>query len=348
MNTPTDFAADVGIIGAGPCGLFQAFELGLHGLRSMIFDTQPAAGGQCSELYPNKPIYDIPACPSILAKDLIGNLKQQLRPFSPKWKFNTTVTEIEKTDNPSGFCIGTSSGGTFLVKFVVIATGAGAMRPVRLKVPGIDQLEGESLFYRVEDIAMHRDKAIAVLGGGDAAFDWANALSEISAEVVLIHRSNRFRAMQRSVDKYMRRCQEQKALFLAGQVIDFSTNQNKTLSHLRVKCADQVARSIAVDQVLVCFGMSPSIQNLLHWGMKLHNHKIEVSTDTFESSIEGIFAIGDSNYYPGKRNLILSGFHEAALAAFAIKRREQQGKRVMLEYTTTSPRILERLGVSGD
>lgn len=347
MKAPAEFTADVGIIGAGPCGLFQAFELGLHGLRSMIFDTQPRAGGQCTELYPHKPIYDIPACPSILAKDLIGNLEQQLRPFSPTWKFNTTVSGLEKSDRPPGFCISTNSGETFLVKFAVIATGAGAMRPVRLKVPGIDQLEGTSLFYRAGDIATHRNKSIAILGGGDAAFDWANTLSEIAREVVLIHRSDRFRAMQRSVDDYMRRCGEQKALFLTGQVIDFSTKQDNTLSHLRVKCTDQVIRSIAVDQVLVCFGMSPSTQNLLDWGLKLHNHKIEVSTDTFESSIEGIFAVGDSNYYPGKRNLILSGFHEAALAAFAIKRKEQQGRRVILEYTTTSPRILERLGVSG-
>ncbi|SHE97088.1 thioredoxin reductase (NADPH) [Microbulbifer donghaiensis] len=348
MNVQTEFNADVGIIGAGPSGLFQVFELGIHGLTSMVFEARPNTGGQCIELYADKPIYDIPACPGISARDLIGNLEKQVQPFSPIWKFNQTVTEIEKTENPSGFRIGTSGGETYRVKYIVIATGAGTMRPVPLKIPGIDQFENRSLFYRVENIDTHRNKSIAILGGGDAALDWALELSKIAGEVVLIHRSSRFRAMQKSVDDYMQLCRDQRARFIQGQVIDFSTDQNQNLSHLKIRSADQVVRTLAIDQLLVCFGMSPSLQNLLDWGIKLHNHKIEVNTDSFESSTEGIYAIGDSNYYLGKRNLILSGFHEAALAAFAIKQKEQQGRKVMLEYTTTSPRILERLGISAN
>lgn len=344
-NSINSYDADVGIIGAGPCGLFQVFELGIHGLSAIVFDAQESIGGQCTELYPNKPIYDIPGLPEIDAAQLIKNLSKQIAPFTPKMVLHHEVTNINKNEANQGFIITTAQDTTYHVKYVVIATGAGAMLPVHLKVSGIDQFENQSLFYRVSDPAIHNGKSIAILGGGDAAFDWALTLQKTAAEVILIHRSNRFRAVQHSVDRFMKLCANHEALFLQGQVTGFEQDKTNLLSAIKVSCADQVVRKVAIDHVLVFFGMAPNITQFKSWGLALEKLQIKVPTHSFETSIEGIYAIGDCNIYPGKKKLILSGFHEAALAAFAIKQRMQPDKKVHLEYTTTSSNILKRLGL---
>lgn len=338
------FNADVGIIGAGPCGLFQVFELGLQGLTSIVFDAQSRSGGQCIELYPNKPIYDIPGLPRVSAAQLIENLEAQIAPFAPTMVLEHEITGIARNQQMQGFDLTTASG-VYTVRYVVIATGAGAMTPVQLKVAGIEKFEQQSLFYRVTDPALHRGKKVVVLGGGDAALDWALELQPLAEEVILIHRSSRFRAAADTVNRYSALCDSGAAQMLQGQVTGYLENSAGDLEGLKVQCADNVVRRVMADHVLVFFGMSPSILALQGWGLEMERFQIKVRPDTFETSIEGIFAIGDCNYYPGKRKLILCGFHEAALAAFAISQYTRPDSKIQLEYTTTSPTLLKRLGV---
>lgn len=340
-----DFIADVGIIGAGPCGLFQVFELGLHGLSALVFDAQPRTGGQCSELYPNKPIYDIPGLPRISASQLVANLEAQMAPFEPRLALGQEVVSITRREGDNGFNLLTGEGTVHAVRFVVIASGGGAMTPVRLNIPDIDQFEGRSLFYHVADPARHQQRKIAVLGGGDAALDWALALQQIAEEMILIHRSSRFRAVKTSVSQYTELVDRGKAQLLQGQVTGYDQNERGALNAIKVQCSDGVVRRVAVDHVLVFFGMSPDILSLRNWGLEMERFQVKVRPDTFETSLQGIFAIGDCNHYPGKRKLILSGFHEAALTAFAISDRARPGHKTALEYTTTSPTLLKRLGV---
>ncbi|RLQ20689.1 NAD(P)/FAD-dependent oxidoreductase [Seongchinamella sediminis] len=339
-------SADVGVIGAGPCGLFQVFELGLQGLSALVFDAQNRSGGQCRQLYPGKPIYDIPGIPEISAEQLIANLEQQISPFEPQLVLGHEVVNIERQPENSGFHLTTADGRCYAVRFIVIASGAGAMTPVPLRVAGMERFLGRSLFYHVEDPEQHRDRVIAVLGGGDAALDWALALQPVAAEIILIHRSGRLRAAADSQRRYTALCENSSAQQMQGQVSGYEQNAAGELSALKVQCADGVVRRVAVDQVLVFFGMSPDILSLRDWQLDMERFQVKVGTDTFETSSEGIFAIGDCNHYPGKRKLILSGFHEAALAAFAISERMQDGKPVPMEYTTTSPTLQKRLGVT--
>ncbi len=338
------FDADVAIIGAGPCGLFQVFELGIHGLSAIVFDSQTQLGGQCSQLYPHKPIYDIPALPAVNAEELIANLIKQIEPFEYQLALGQEVDSIDELADKSGFELTTSSNKSYRVQRVIIATGAGSMNPVRLKIAGVDSYENKSLFYSVADKSAYQDKSVAILGGGDSALDWALELQSIAAEVILIHRSQRFRAAQHSVNQFMALCEEHQAQFLQGQVVEIDGDESGTIRALKVACADQVVRRVAVNQVLVCFGMVPDPKVAHKWGLETEKHQVTVSTATFETSRPGIFAIGDCNYYPGKKKLILSGFHEAALAAFAIKEQLTPGKKIHLEYTTTSTSILRRLG----
>ncbi len=326
--------------------MFQVFELGIHGLSSIVIEAQEKIGGQCTELFPHKPIYDIPGLPNVTATQLVANLQEQIKSFAPKIVLAQEVTEIVKHQSLPGFEIITDTGQSYNVKYIVIATGAGAMTPVRLKVTGIEEFEDRSLFYSVKEPAIHQGKTVAILGGGDAAFDWAIELQKVADEIILIHRSNHFKAVNTSVNRYMSLCENYQAQFLQGQVTGYETKPGDLLAYLKVTCADRVVRRVAVDHVLVFFGLSPKIRQLQSWGLEMERFDVKVPTDTFESSTEGIFAIGDCNYYPGKKKLILSGFHEAALTAFAIKEKEQPDKKIHLEYTTTSPRILERLGVS--
>ncbi len=335
--------ADAVIIGAGPCGLFQVFELGLLDIRAHIIDALPAPGGQCTELYPDKPIYDIPALPVCGAQELIDRLMEQIKPFSPTFHLGQQVTTLTPQEDGS-FYLKTSAGEEFITRSVIIAGGVGAFEPVRLKVPGVDRFEGESLFYSIKDPSRHHGKELVVLGGGDSALDWALSLYEPAESLLLVHRSEKFRAAPASVARMHALCEDYQMQSMVGNVTGLREEDGR-LTGVDVTGGDGVLRRVDCDHLLVFFGLSPKLGPIAEWGLELNKNQIIVDTERFETSVPGIHAVGDINWYPGKKKLILSGFHEAALAAFAIKSRLNPGKKVHLQYTTTSPVMHKRLGV---
>ncbi|HUS23368.1 MAG TPA: NAD(P)/FAD-dependent oxidoreductase [Candidatus Binatia bacterium] len=330
------------IIGAGPCGLFQVFELGLLGIKAHLVDALPKAGGQCSELYPEKPIYDIPAYPIIGAQELVEKLMQQIHPFGPTFHFGQQVTELRAEGD--AFQVATSAGTRFTARSVVIAAGVGAFQPVLLRLDGLDRFHDSQIFYRVRDAAQHAGKHIVVLGGGDSALDWALALLDKAASMTLIHRSDKFRAQTASVEKMHAFAAQGRLKFLTGHVHGY-TEESGQLAGLKLKDNAGAEHVVPAQHVLVFYGLSPKLGPIAEWGLNLNKHTLVVDTEKFESSVPGIHAVGDINTYPGKKKLILSGFHEAALAAFAIKQRLNPGEKVHLQYTTTSPLMHQRLGV---
>lgn len=339
-------STDVVIIGAGPVGLFQIFELGLQGLKAVVIDSLPEVGGQCSELYPDKPIYDIPALPQVSARKMVDNLWRQAMPFEASYLLSERVELIDKYSD-SDFTVFTSKGSVVKCKAVIIAAGNGAFSPVKLKVTNIEQFEDKQLFYRIADMESFRDKSVVVLGGGDAALDWALSLQKIAQSVLLIHRSTNFRAATSSVNKMHALCDELQMQFLCGQVTGFEQEGDR-LSAIQVSSKDGITRKVTLDKLAVFFGMSPKLGPIEHWQLAMHQNQIKVDTQAFQTSVAGIYAVGDINYYPGKRKLILSGFHEAALAAFAIAESLSDKDRVPTLYTTTSPIVHQRMGVNVD
>jgi len=334
---------DVVIVGAGPCGLFQVFELGLLDLKAHVIDALPKAGGQCTELYPDKPIYDIPAYPVIGAQELIDRLMKQIAPFHPTFHLGEQVAEVTPVDGPA-FRLRTSAGTEFHTRAVIIAGGVGAFQPVQLKLDGIEKFEDRQLFYRVKDPAQHHGKHLVVLGGGDSALDWTLALADKAASMTLIHRSDKFRAQDASVGKARALEAAGKLKILAGHVHGYEQADGKVGS-LKVKTVTAGDVTVPVDHILAFYGLSPKLGPIAEWGLNLNKHQIIVDTEKFETSTPGIYAVGDINSYPGKKKLILSGFHEAALAAFAIKHRLFPNEKIHLQYTTTSPAMHQRLGV---
>ena len=334
---------DVVIVGAGPCGLFQVFELGLLDLKAHVIDALPKAGGQCTELYPDKPIYDIPAYPVIGAQELVDNLMKQIAPFHPTFHLGQQVSEVTPVDG-QGFRVRTSAGTEFQARTVIIAGGVGAFQPVLLKLDGIEKFENTQLFYRVKEPAQHHGKHLVVLGGGDSALDWTLALADKAASMTLIHRSDKFRAQDASVGKARALEAAGKLRILAGHVHAYEQADGK-ISALKVKTVAAGDVSVPVDHILAFYGLSPKLGPIAEWGLNLNKHQIVVDTEKFETSTPGIYAVGDINSYPGKKKLILSGFHEAALAAFAIKHRLFPNEKIHLQYTTTSPAMHKRLGV---
>ena len=335
--------ADVVIIGAGPCGLFQVFELGLLDIQAHLIESLPKVGGQCTELYPDKPIYDIPALPVCGAQELVDRLLEQIKPFNPVFHLGQEVVEVNKlADNM--FHVTTSKQKRFKTKAVIIAGGVGSFQPVRLKVAGIAEFENKSLHYQVRNPEDFSGKDLVILGGGDSALDWALNLYDKANSVLLIHRSENFRAAPASVNKMRELCDNWEMQFMVGTVTGFNT-QDDQLHELEVTSQDGVTRRVELEQLLVFFGLSPKLGPIANWGLNLRKNQIEVDTEKFQTNIPGIYAVGDINYYPGKKKLILSGFHEAALAAFAIKASLNPGKKVHLQYTTTSPIMHKRLGV---
>ncbi|PKH88084.1 NAD(P)/FAD-dependent oxidoreductase [Colwellia sp. Bg11-28] len=334
---------DVAIIGAGPVGLFQIFELGLQGLSTVVIDSLPEIGGQCSELYPDKPIYDIPALPNAKASEVIDNLWQQAAIFDPTFLLAERVEHIEKVSEHS-FIVTTHKQTQIHCRAVVIAAGNGAFSPVKLKLPLIDKFEDTQLFYRISNIEHFRDKNVVVLGGGDSALDWSLTLQKTAKSVLLIHRSSHFKAVKSSVNKMYELCEQLKMQFLCGQVSSFQEKENKLIG-LTITSKDGVNRRVELDELVVLFGMSPKLGPIDNWQLEMHQHQIKVDTQSFQTSVTGIYAVGDINYYPGKRKLILSGFHEAALAAFSIAETVLEKDRIPTLYTTTSPVVHQRLGV---
>ena len=341
MQQPIE--TDAVIIGAGPVGLFQVFELGLLEIKAHVIDSLPIPGGQCAELCPDKPIYDIPAIPVCTGQELTNNLLKQIEPFSAQFHLGQEVTSLEQQDDRRLKLI-TSLGKEFISKTVFIAAGVGAFQPRTLKLDGIEAFEGKQLFYSVKDPELFYDKRIVIFGGGDSALDWALYLVGKAKSVALIHRRADFKAAPKSITKMRELCASHKMEFIIGQPTSYEV-LNDRLSEVSVTDINGNTRQIPVDDVLVFFGLSPKLGPITDWGLEIYRKQIAVNTATFQTSIPGIYAVGDINIYPGKKKLILSGFHEAALAAFAAAEYLHPEKQIQLQYTTTSPKLHKMLGV---
>jgi thioredoxin reductase (NADPH) len=334
--------AEVVIIGAGPCGLFQVFELGLLGIAAHVVDSLPHPGGQCAELYPDKPIYDIPAVPVCTAQQLVERLLEQVRPFHPQLHLGEEVAELAERDGR--FLVRTAAGTTFDAGAVVIAAGVGSFQPRRIGLEGAEPYEGRSIHYRVRDAGELEGKRLVVFGGGDSALDWTLALAPAARSLTLVHRRAEFRAAPASVAKM-------RALVAAGRMryieglAQSLVLADGAVAGVNVKGSDGRLHALEADRLLAFFGLHPKLGPIAEWGLELERRALKVDTERFQTSVPGIFAIGDVSTYPGKKKLILSGFHEAALAAFAIQHHLYPQKKQFLQYTTTSPVMHKRLGV---
>jgi thioredoxin reductase (NADPH) len=335
--------ADAVIIGAGPVGLFQVFELGLLEIKAHVIDSLTEVGGQCVELYPDKPIYDIPAVPVCTGQELTDNLLKQIEPFDPTFHLGQEVTVVERRDD-NRFNVETTAGTRFITKTIFIAAGVGSFQPRTLKVDGIEQFADSQLFYRVKDPSRFEGKNLVICGGGDSALDWALDLAGKAESVVVLHRRDEFRAAPASVAKMKDMCDKYEMQLLIGQVTGYESDGDK-LAGIKVTGADGVTRRLPLDHLLVFFGLSPKLGPIAEWGLDIERKQLRVGTERFETNVPGIFAVGDINTYPGKKKLILSGFHEAALAAFAAAPYIFPDKKIHMQYTTTSPKLHKILGV---
>jgi thioredoxin reductase (NADPH) len=335
---------DAVIIGAGPVGLFQVFELGLLEIKAHVIDSLPEAGGQCIELYPDKPIYDIPAIPVCTGRELTNNLLKQIEPFGAQFHLGQEVSTLEQQAD-GRFLIGTSKDKHFLSKTVFIAAGVGAFQPRILKLDGIEGFENKQVFYQVKNPEQFIGKKIVICGGGDAALDWALYFADKAASVTLIHRRDDFKAAPASIAKMRELCALQKMTLLIGQVTSYEVEQGR-MTKIAFTNIDGQTQLIPMDDLLIFFGLSPKLGPIADWGLEIDRKQIAVDTEKFQTSIPGIYAVGDINVYPGKKKLILSGFHEAALAAFAAAAYLNPEKPIQLQYTTTSPKLHKVLGVT--
>jgi thioredoxin reductase (NADPH) len=338
---------DAVIVGAGPVGLFQVFELGLLEIKAHVIDSLAYPGGQCIELYPDKPIYDIPAVPVCTGKELTDNLLKQIEPFGATFHLGQEVSVVEKKDD-GRFFVKTSKGTQFLTKTIFIAAGVGAFQPRLLKVEGLEKFDGTQLHYRVRDPSLFAGKNLVIVGGGDSALDWTlNFVQEgphKAESVILIHRRDGFKAAPASVARMKELCDAYEMQFVVGQITGIEERDDK-LSAIKVTGGDGVTRVMPLDMLLVFFGLSPKLGPIANWGLEIERKQLVVDTERFSTNVPGIFAVGDINTYPGKKKLILSGFHEAALAAFGAAPIIFPDKRIHLQYTTTSPKLHKVLGV---
>ncbi len=338
---------DAVIIGAGPVGLFQVFELGLLEIKAHVIDSLAYPGGQCIELYPDKPIYDIPAVPVCTGKELTDSLLKQIEPFGATFHFGQEVSVVKKQDD-GRFFVETSKGTKFLAKTIFIAAGVGAFQPRLLRVDGLDKFDDTQLFYRVKSPGQFAGKNLVIVGGGDSALDWALEFAKEgpnkAESVILIHRRDGFTAAPASVAKMHELCDKHEMQFIVGQVTGYAETGDK-LTGVKVTGADAVTRVVPLDALLVFFGLSPKLGPIAGWGLDIERKQVSVDTEKFSTNIPGIFAVGDINTYPGKKKLILSGFHECALAAFGAAPFIFPDKKIHLQYTTTSPKLHKVLGV---
>lgn len=354
---------DALIIGAGPVGLFQAFQLGLQDVRTHIVDALPYAGGQCIELYADKPIYDIPGIPLCTGRELISQLQKQVAPFAPQFHFNSIVNALSPQSD-GRYLVSVASVDKshpcndthFLTKSVFIAAGVGAFQPRTLKLEGAAALEGKQLHYRLDEHLQGAGKHICILGDGDAALQAALALSARNANlqpsqklhVSVLHRRDAFSAQPLLVARFREAVESGALHFVAGQISALKSagqSEGETLSSLEVLQADGATRALPCDQLLVLQGLSPKLGPIADWGLAMERRQLQVDTETFSTTQAGIFAVGDINTYPGKKKLIVCGFHECVMAAFGAMPRIRPEEKVLLQYTTTSSKLHKLLGV---
>jgi thioredoxin reductase (NADPH) len=343
VNEP--IKTDVLIVGAGPIGLFAVFELGLLDMKAHLIDILDKPGGQCAELYPEKPIYDIPGVPYTTGQGLVEALMAQIKPFGATFHLGEMVETIERIGEPM-FRVATDSGKLFEAKVLVIAAGGGSFQPKKPPIPGIDPYEGKSVFYAVRKMEAFRDKELLIVGGGDSALDWTLNLQPIAKRVTLVHRRDDFRAAPDSVNK-MRALVAQGAMDLKIGQVTALQGADGLLTGATVKGGDGGLATLACDAMLPFFGLTMKLGPVANWGLPLREGElIPVDTASFETDQPGIFAIGDINWYPGKLKLILSGFHEAALMSQKAYRYVFPDKRLVFQYTTSSTSLQKKLGVA--
>jgi len=337
-----EIETDALIIGAGPVGLFAVFELGLLDIKCHLVDILDRPGGQCAELYPEKPIYDIPGLPMVSGQGLVDNLMEQIAPFGATFHFGQMVEELHR-EADGRFFVKTDIGQSFITKVVIIAAGGGSFQPKRPPIPGIEAFEGTSVFYSVRSIEAFRGEDVLVIGGGDSALDWTLNLQPVANSVTLMHRRDAFRAAPDSVNKMHSLVNAGKLTFTLGQVTGLEGEGGQVTAALG-KGGDGEFKVVCT-RILPFFGLTMKLGPVANWGLNLNENLIVVDTETFATSEPGIFAIGDINTYPGKLKLILSGFHEAALMAQAAKKIISPDERIIFQYTTSSTNLQKKLGV---
>ena len=337
------FETDVVIIGAGPVGRFAVFELGLLDMKCHVIDILDKPGGQCAELYPEKPIYDIPGMPSVLGQELVDSLMKQIEPFSPTFHLSSMVQEINKIDDIF-WELKTDSDEVFKTKTIIIAGGGGSFLPKKPPIKEIENFENNSVFYSIKNKEKFRDKDLVIVGGGDSALDWVLNLEPIAKRITLIHRRDQFRAAPDSVKKIFSLIESDKIDFIIGQVSSLN-GKDGILESLKCKTQDTEVE-VSCDALLPFFGLTMKLGPIANWGLNLNENLITVDTEKFETNEKGIFAIGDINTYPGKLKLILCGFHEAALMSQQAYKYVYPGEKLTFQYTTSSSDLKKKLGVS--
>ena len=345
--TPAVIETDAVIIGAGPVGLFQVFQLGLLEIKAHVVDSLAYAGGQCIELYPDKPIYDIPALPATTGRELTASLLRQIEPFGANFHFGQEVSTLEKQSD-GRFLLSTNKGTIFLTKTIFIAAGVGAFQPRLLRLEGLEKFDDTQLFYRFIKPADFAAQHLVIVGGGDAAInaaiDFAKAGPNQAQSVTLVHRRDSFQADPVKVAEMKALCESNAMQFMAGQVTSYEEKDGR-LSAVNVTDPDGITHMVPLDKLLVFFGLSPKLGPVADWGLAIERKQLTVDTEKFSTSEPGIFAIGDINTYPGKKKLIVCGFHECVLAAFGAASIVFPDKTIQLQYTTTSTKLHKVLGV---
>ena len=331
---------DVIIIGAGPVGLFAVHQLGIKGLKAVVIDNLDKVGGQCIELYPDKPIYDIPAVPECTGEQLTSRLIEQIKPFNTEIFLNERVDEVKQEKN--NWVVKTNNKNKFIAPNILIAGGVGSFEPRKISLKEAEKLEGRSVFYAVKNKEQFKDKKISIFGGGDSALDWALELSKFST-VTIIHRRNDFRGAQHTLSELRKLEKKGKVSIKTPCEID-SLDNEKELKSITVKFDDGKTEKIKTDVILGFFGLIMKLGPIAEWGLNMDKKTIEVNSENFETNKKGIFAAGDICSYPGKLKLILSGFHEVALASVACFKRARPNEKYRFEFTTSSKTIKDRLG----
>lgn len=331
------------IVGAGPVGLFTVFELGLLGIRCHVVDNLDRPGGQCTQLYPEKPIFDIPSRPKVTGQELTNDLVAQAAPFEPAYHFNEQVAALTRLDDGS-WRLETSGGISFQTKLVVIAAGAGSFVPKRPPIQGIEEYEEKSVFYAVRRMEAFRGKHVVIAGGGDSALDWVLNLQPLAASTTLVHRRDGFRAAPDSVTKMQDLVAAGKMKFLIGTIAGLG-GAGGALNAVTVKLKAGGEETIACDALLPFFGLKINLGALADWGLQLDHNRVLVDGETFATALPGVYAVGDICTYPGKLKLILSGFHEAAVMAHAAFHIVRPDEKMVTGYTTTNTELQRRLGV---